>query len=607
MNIKIKKLQYGGFQAIALPPTQQHTQQQQSSNTAEQGASVDDLLPKAVLSELIQKGMPSDVEQFYSLVEKFSNNDFSNGLNKQELYRLQALSNRIIQNANYMDKAITNAEKNNALEDYAIDQRGFIYVVDSKGKLTSKSFSDFDKSKDRAISVNELIQYRRFDPNMAYQVDVVNTIGNSVGIGKVNEYIFKILEKVGKATTKQESYIDVASVVGNQYAKEPSAVEKAALERIYKEISANGENAIIKMTQTQSSKNINEAFNYIYSVLPKNMRSLLEGTYIINGGQKGKGINYTAEIIKQAIMANNETTFETTLSNPINFSKGSGSGEGSNKSHRLTILEKFMNADLNKKDFVVNKSDNTSIVFHDATYVSGIPTFNNHTAANMPLEMALRGGLGTFLDYSKIFFGDQHVTSYELSKAVVSKEDSGIVYAPVDNDGNIDFTRKEAFDTAEKEIANEKITNDYQKNLIHQKYKSPGKYVNGKLDTSDTNVKKFYLTYAVTSDDVVDNKNKFTEELTGDEKDNFKDFLENIYNNQNIINAGYENPFSWLDKYYRIPVFIAVNEYAAYDVSAYEGHGPLQVSTNTGYQMQQQLEQKTTPVIGNTQLLYTEQ
>lgn len=604
MNIRIKKLQYGGFQATAIPPSQQSTQQQQTSSA--QGASAEDLLPKAVLSELIQKGMPSDVEQFYKLVENFSKNDFSGGLNKQELYKLQALSNRIIQNANYMDKAVANAEKNEALGDYAVDQRGFIYTIDSNGKLAFKSFANFDSSKDRALSVNELIQYRRFDPSMAYQVDVVNTIGNSVGIEKINEYIFKILEKVGKATTKQEAYIDVAGVVGQQSVKEPSSTEKNAIEQVYKELSKSGKTVFVKMTQEQSSKNVNEAFNYIYSVLPKNMRAVLEGTYIINGGQKGKGVDYSAEIIKRAILANNETTFKTDYSNPVDLSN-LGSDGSSNKSHRLSILEKFLNADLNKRDMVVNKGDGTSIVFRDATYISGIPTFNNHSVSNMPLEMALSGGLGTFLDYSKIFFGDQHVSKYALSKAIVSQEDSAIVYAPVDKDGNIDFSRKEAFDKAEEEIKREHITNDIQKNIIHRQYNSPGKYVNGKLDTSDNRVKKFYMTFATTSDDVIDDSNVFKKELVDDEKDNFKIFLENLYQNKNIINAGYEDPFGAWDDYYRVPVFIPINEYAAYDAAAYEGHGPLQQSTSTGYQMQQQLEQKVTPVTGNTQLLFQEQ
>lgn len=604
MNIKIKKLQYGGFQATAIPPSQQSTQQQQTSSA--QGASAEDLLPKAVLSELIQKGMPSDVEQFYKLVEDFSKNDFSNGLNKQELYKLQALSNRIIQNANYMDKAVTNAEKNEALEDYAVDQRGFIYVIDSNGKLASKSFADFDSSKDRALSVNELIQYRRFDPNMAYQVDVVNTIGNSVGIEKINEYIFKILEKVGKSTTKQESYIDVANIVGQQSAKEPSSSEKTAIEQVYKTLSKSGESAFIKMTQEQSSKNVNEAFNYIYSVLPKNMRALLEGTYIINGGQKGKGINYSAEIIKQAILADNETDFKIDYSNPINLD-GSDSAGGSSKSHRLSILEKFLNADLNKRDMVVNKGDGTSIVFHDATYVSGIPTFNNHSASNLPLEYALSFGLGTFLDYSKVFFGDQKVSRYALSQAVVGQEDSAVVYAPVNADGDIDFKRKDAFDKAEAEIKRMNITNDIQKNLIHREYKSPGKYKNGELDTSDNQVKKFYLTYATVSDDIIDDENVFKKELSKNDEENFRIFAENLYDSKKMIEEGYENPFGRLDDLYRVPVFIAINEYAAYDAATYEGHGPLQQSTSTGYQMQQQLEQKVTQVTGNTQLLFQEQ
>lgn len=600
MKIKINKLQYGGgFYTATVNPVAAKPSQQ----TATQQASGQSILSDKMLEKLTENGMPSDVEMFYKQVQQFQSNDFSLGVDKSSFYELQSLANRIIQNNKYMDEAVKRAETNGAIDDYAIDQVGFIYTADQKGQIKKIAFSDFDPSKNRALSINELIQYRRFSPDMAYDVDSVNTIGNSVGIDKINSYIIDIINKVGTASTKSQAFVELSSLLGKS-AKEPSSTQKQALESLSDVLNKQGLDLFVKVTTEQKTANMKEALSYIYQMLPRNMQAVLEGTYLASGNKKLSGTNYTYEIIKQALLTFTDQEYNQTFSDPKSLDGSDGSSGGSSKTHRLTIMEKLFNGDLNKQDINFNKGDGTSIIFHDATIVSGIPTLNSRSVSDMPLEMALSGGIGTFLDQSKIYFGDQQVSRSALSQAVVQQENSAIVYLPVDNNGNIDFTRKDAFDKAEAEIKKENITNDVQKNIIHRQYNSPGKYKNGKLDTTDTKVKRFYMTFANVSDDIINSSNSYKQEIIGNEKDEFKLFTEGLYQNKNIINAGYENPFGWLDKIYRVPVFIPVNEYAAFDVAAYEGHGPLEQSTSTGYQMQQQLSQKVTPVTGNTQLLF---
>jgi hypothetical protein len=51
------------------------------------------------------------------------------GVNKRALYSLQAQANRIIQQANYLKKAETNAEKNEAFGEVAVGGRGELFVL----------------------------------------------------------------------------------------------------------------------------------------------------------------------------------------------------------------------------------------------------------------------------------------------------------------------------------------------------------------------------------------------------------------------------------------------------------------------------------------------
>ena len=602
MKIKINKLQYGGgFYTATVNPVAAKPSQQ----TATQQASGQSILSDKMLEKLTENGMPSDVEMFYKQMQQFQSNDFSLGVDKSSFYELQSLANRIIQNNKYMDEAVKRAETNGAIDDYAIDQTGFIYTADQKGQIKKIAFSDFDPSKNRALSINELIQYRRFSPDMAYDVDSVNTIGNSVGIDKINSYIIDIINKVGTASTKSQAFVELSSLLGKA-AKEPSSAQKQALEGLSDVLNKQGLDLFVKVTTEQKTANMKEALSYIYQMLPRNMQAVLEGTYLASGNKKLSGTNYTYEIIKQALLTFTDQEYNQTFADPKSLN-GSDESGGSSKSHRLSAIEVLLNGDVNRTNWVLAKGeDSTGITFHDATVISGIPTLGNHPAGTVPLRMALDAGMGSFLDYSQIYFGDQKVSSEALSKAIVGNNNSGVVYAPIDSKGNLDFSRRDAFEKAEKEIADNPniYVTDQQKTLAHRNEGSPATYKNGKLSTEDGNVGKFFVTMVTTSDDIVDDANRFERKLKGDQQDQFKDMLEEIYSMDSVIKSGYKNPFNWLSNYYTVPVFIKVNEHAAYDASYYQGHGPLEQSVNSGYIQQQQLEQKTKPVYGSSQALF---
>jgi hypothetical protein len=58
-----------------------------------------------------------------------------------------------------------------------------------------------------------------------------------------------------------------------------------------------GLDTIFKTTNISNDANLQHAFKYIASILPKNMRAQLEATYIVNGGSYKDAKTYVGHVI----------------------------------------------------------------------------------------------------------------------------------------------------------------------------------------------------------------------------------------------------------------------------------------------------------------------
>jgi len=139
---------------------------------------------------------------------------------------LEAQANRIIQQANYLNRAENFAEKNQAIGEIAVGSRGQLYTQDKEGNIHTVSMSEYDPDKHgNALTVGDLIEQRKFNPDKAYDIDMTQTINNNLGMQKINEYIQGIIKTVGDSSTTSEAYTDLASYVGKQFAKRPTEAQ----------------------------------------------------------------------------------------------------------------------------------------------------------------------------------------------------------------------------------------------------------------------------------------------------------------------------------------------------------------------------------------------
>jgi hypothetical protein len=97
----------------------------------------------------------------------------SGNVSNSQIAKVSSLANRIISNNNYFDKAFDICNQNNALDDFAIDQNGYIYSLNQKGGLEKVRFKDFNPSKYKALTYGELADLRRNSPSLINDTETI--------------------------------------------------------------------------------------------------------------------------------------------------------------------------------------------------------------------------------------------------------------------------------------------------------------------------------------------------------------------------------------------------------------------------------------------------
>jgi hypothetical protein len=98
-----------------------------------------------------------------------------------------------------------------------------LFTLSKDGDIKKISIGEYDVEKHgAALTVNELIEQRKFNPTQAYDSAITTAIGNNIGMSKISEFIQKIVASVGSSETSSDAYVDLASIVGREATKRPT-------------------------------------------------------------------------------------------------------------------------------------------------------------------------------------------------------------------------------------------------------------------------------------------------------------------------------------------------------------------------------------------------
>lgn len=612
--MNIQKLQSGGVSTLQYSPNPNLVQG--SASTSGSSSKEDGLISEDLLKKLSEKGIPVDVD---NLLQAVGDLEYKQSLgvpiSSRTVRKLEAQINRVIQQSNYLEQAEERAVKNESFGEIAVGDRGELFTFSKDGDIKKISIGEYDVEKHgAALTVNELIEQRKFNPTQAYDTSITTAIGNNIGMSKISEYIQKIVASVGSSETSSDAYVDLAGIVGREAAKRPTQEQLQTLQQLYQLSQTVGMDAIFKEKNIMKQKNVQEAFGFINSILPRNMRLQMQARFVASGFSLEDSAKGVSDIIGQALLSGNDIKQSYSMDYDSSINKDSGTTKGSSKTFYQRPNEAFFDGDLNQTTITLsdNKNRNAYAMQLKGNMMPALTTDNGNAIANLPLQIALNETIGKYLDKNQIYVGEEKLTEGALNNIAYSNSPVAKVYMPVDQNGNIDWAGFHAFSEAEEEIKRNKITDYRQKNQIHAAHHSYATYdSDGNIQETDY-IKPYMMTYGYTIDDLLSDENTFTFELDGDEEQFADQLIESVYNKKVAQTYGLKKMAKkqiW-DDIVKVPVFIKINQFASGDAYRYGGHG----SNMTPRTLQEDMiqEQLNTPVpeeqriIGNSSLLYQE-
>ena len=582
-------------EVMTSPFKGQQTQSQVQQNNQK-------LLSDDLLKEVSGKAIPVDMDEFIDQVSALENH-IKMGLSPSasQIGGIRKMANRILQQSKYLEEAEKRATNQDALGEIAVGDRGQLYVAGKNGKISQVNLGEYDPEKHgAALTINELIEQRKFNPTQAFDTSLTQAINNNIGMTKIQSFISDIVKTMGQASSTSEAYTDIASYVGREAARRPTESQLQALQTLYNIGERVGLDSILKVTDEATRSNINEAFNYIYSVLPRNMRYQLTGRYVAEGGNLDKSGNYIQDLILGAITTQSKIIDKQLLDYSSGFNKAAGT-DGS-KAHEVTMkgLDQLAQGTLGKVDYtIVNKyNPDLALTLHG----NGLGQLVNAKDEIVPMSIlsdALNTGVGALVEKDNIYFGDQKISPYMLDNFVYNGGEIVNVWAPTKADGSVDFSRLAAYEKVKQLV---KQNPNLKKEDISQLLAEEG--INGTIDTEgnfvgkDPTMQQFLVVTGLTSDEVINpDDNSYSYILQGNTKDAALQKIKQIYGTANKGNKGdavRAFPTGWFDfstDVIAAPIFMKLSRTGQIDAGTITGNG-ARVPAHTYQQLIQREQAK---------------
>lgn len=593
----IKKLQTGG--AVNLMYTANPYTMPQQAATTSKSSDDDGLISKDLLKKL--EGIPVDVD---NLMETVADLEYKQSMgipvSSKTVRRVEAQINRVVQQSKYLQDAESRAEKNDAFGEIAVGNRGELFTVGESGDIKKISIGDYNIEKHGpALTVNELIEQRKFNPTQAYDPTLTSVIGNNIGMSKISDYIQKIVASVGSSESSTEAYTDLAGIVGREMAKRPTQEQLQTLQQLYQLSQTVGMDTIFKEKNLMNSKNIQEAFGFINSILPRNMRLQMQARFVANGFSLEDSTKGVSEIIGQALLSGHDVKSQYGLDydGTINKAGGTSSGTKMEQKRNLKAIETLVQGSLNKVDYNLVSSKNPSVgmTLH-GNRIGALANFDNNIVPKSPMSLALETSLGPLIDKQHVTMGTQKINESMFDTILYDGNDVINVWAPTDSNGDIDLQGLQQFNDILEYFDSDPSLTVADKNRTLAEFGIQGRINEDGSFTGSGNMAQFLVFTGITSDEVINSQDDFVDTLEGDQKKFELDQIERVYGYINSKNKNKHGDLEfkkgWFDfstDILRAPVFMKLKSTAQTEVGTFANHGPL-VMTQT-YQDQVAMDQ----------------
>ena len=484
------------YQSPFGPSAKQTTSSSESSSKAEK---ISGTIKKEIIDILKENGIPSDVDAFLSAANSFlgkstslsgmslfggTNDDYS----MSDLITIQKMANDVKWNKARFDEAAKNLDAEDAWGEVALDSRGYMYVYDSEGNISTVDPNKFDSEKQVALTNEQLLGMRERSSKFAMNGNILNGMSGTVGMKTVQDYLVGLVEKLGTSTMQ-----------GYASKKENQIVNGI------KELMEAGPDGYYKITDKSQASDIKTALQYLHTQLTPQMKKTLDATIAANGGdvQKDK-YKFLGMILTQHVDVEQKADFDSSAT------KSAGIGAEAKETYKeQTLAERYASGNgFGAPEWYPIMSSNQNVPMYVSAQNLGAVLQKDGKLpmgdANVETVLNEAHGIGAVVDRRSITFGDIAISWDDASKLMYEGDGNMYrVYMPAkkDSSGVIrpDFELQQKLDTINKQLKG--MTPGQIKSAIAD---IPGVKYNENTGMVEAKNMGTFLTFgAITSDDTM--------------------------------------------------------------------------------------------------------
>lgn len=461
----------------------------------------------------------------------------------------------------------TQLEKNNSLDEIAIDGNGNIVVLTGEGldKMTPAEFMQ-SAGAVKALTNHELLDLRYRNPNFAFRDDIYSNI-SGVGMDAVISKINNLVKTIG--STKKEQMTDTMQKIagGIEFIQDLNEEGQDAQQAL-------GSMMIVRQgraTEEQVQQG-QQAISAVLQSLTPQEQALIAYHSTQNGGQGVVG--FLADLIGSRTSA---TVKQTNLISRIWTPSTGGKRSGSDKSVEQQIKDEKSNPLMQMlqqqggttRPITWVTKDGTQSMGTEGTYYSSL----NNIKENMSISAMLsESGIGGMLQsVDGITFGNQRIPSENLRDIMFDKDRGGYVAVlpcTTDTNGNkvVDLSIMDTYKEIVNSITEPKGTDAWTASLAKKiKEKGLSQYLMGDGSLDDRRFGLFLMVDGVTTDKWKFNTDSNWVEKMAPDGALAREMSRALSTNSNKDNyeVDIDDKFGWLeggwDDIYRGTVYIPLN------------------------------------------------
>lgn len=351
----------------------------------------------------------------------------------QNLYQIKIAA----QNKKRYDDVLANASKNGSLAEPAISMDGKLIIQNTDGSIGTISLDTYnanrDKYSDRVLTVSNLANMRKYDPQLANNQSIFDVISNSMGYEAFQELLSKATQSLGSSEQIRNGMFSVEGKASKGLALLQTLREDDRV-KAYGSITAEGlyEYKIIDKDQLNQ---INALTSYIAAILPDRAKTWAA----VKTGQTNKN-EATKDLVFTYLLGQSQDSHSFNIDYKGGMDKAKGtstSSKGSQEDPKKGFWSQVQSGQ-GGEDFTFNLLTKKSHMSIDGKFYGTTPGLDSNKSLG---DYISTSGVGHLIRNNKnITFGDKKIAIDSFNDVMVNAySGAAVVTLPIKADGSVDL------------------------------------------------------------------------------------------------------------------------------------------------------------------------